>query len=156
MLSANVVHAINRRTMMPRAAGGLRNPLDGTRRIRAILFDLDGTLYRQRLLRSLMAIELLTMPLSGWSKAPRRWMALRTDRKAQEYLRSTDYRGSATAAQLAAASRRTGLPVDEVEQLVNEWMGTRPLKYVRLCRAKGLEALLQFLEQAGVPVGILS
>ena len=157
MLSANVVHAINRRTTLPRAAGrGLPNPLDATRRIRAVLFDLDGTLYRQTLLRSLMAVELLTLPLSGLLKAPRRWMALRTYRKTQEELRSTDGRGSATAAQLAAAARRTGLPLDEVEQLVNEWMGTRPLKYVRLCRAKGLEALLQFLEEASVPVGILS
>jgi len=156
-MSANVVHAIDRRTIVPQSSGrGLRNPLDETRKIRAVLFDLDGTLYRQTPLRSLMAMELLTLPLSGLVKAPQRWAALRTYRKTQEHLRSTDAHGSAAALQLAAAARRSGLPQAEVERLVDEWMLTRPLKYLRLCRAKGLDPLLQFLDQAGVPAGVLS
>lgn len=138
-----------------RTGSGLRNPLDPTRRIRAVLFDLDGTLYRQAPVRSLMALELLTLPLSGWLKAPKRWRALRSYRKAQEQLRATDSRVPA-AAQLAAAARRTGLPVEEVERLVDEWMLVRPLKYLRLCRAKGLEPLLTFLNQSGVRIGVLS
>lgn len=121
-----------------------------------MLFDLDGTLYRQMPMRSLMAIELLTLPLSGVAKAPQRWRALRTYRKTQEQLRSTDARGSAAQAQLAAAARRTGLPVEEVEKLVEEWMLARPLKYLRLCRAKGLDRLLGVLENAGVRSGVLS
>jgi FMN phosphatase YigB (HAD superfamily) len=120
-----------------------------------VLFDLDGTLYRQTPLRSLMAMELLTLPLSGWLKAPRRFRALRAYRKAQEELRSADGR-SPEAAQLLTAARRTGLPVDEVEWLVNEWMISRPLKYLRVCRAKGLERLLVFLDRAGVRTGVLS
>jgi FMN phosphatase YigB (HAD superfamily) len=138
-----------------RTGSGLRNPLDPTQRIRAVLFDLDGTLYRQTPVRSLMALELLTLPLSGWLKAPKRWHALRSYRKAQEHLRAADCRGPA-AAQLAAAARRTGLPVEEVERLVDEWMLARPLKYLRLCRARGLEPLLTFLNQAGVRIGVLS
>jgi FMN phosphatase YigB (HAD superfamily) len=134
---------------------GVRNPVDPTRRIRAVLFDLDGTLYRQTPLRSLMAVELLTLPLSGWLKAPQRWRALRTYRKAQEELRSADGRAPG-AAQLLAAARRTGLPVDEVERLVDEWMVSRPLKYLGLCRAKGLKPLLVFLDRAGVRTGVLS
>jgi putative hydrolase of the HAD superfamily len=138
-----------------RTESGLRNPLDPARRIRAVLFDLDGTLYRQTPVRSLMALELLTLPFSGWLKAPQRWRALRAYRKAQEQLRATDARGSG-AAQLAAAARQTGLRVEEVERLVNEWMLARPLKYLRLCRARGLEPLLSFLEEAGVRIGVLS
>ncbi len=132
------------------------NPLDPSRRIQAVLFDLDGTLYRQALLRSLMAMELLTLPFSGFLKAPQRWQALRTYRKTQEQLRATDERGSAAAAQLLAAARATGLTVPEVERLVDEWMLARPLKYLQFCRAKGLDRLLGFLEQAGVRTGVLS
>jgi FMN phosphatase YigB (HAD superfamily) len=155
-MSANPV-PIDRRPAPSAAAGqGLRNPLDpAARRIRAVLFDLDGTLYRQMPLRSLMALELLTLPLSGVTKAPQRWRALRAYRKAQEHLRSTDSRGSA-ATQLAVAARGTGLPVEELEKLVEEWMLARPLKYLRLCRAKGLDRLLNVLETAGVPSGVLS
>lgn len=121
-----------------------------------MLFDLDGTLYHQLPMRSLMALELMTLPLSGWAKAPQRWRALRTYRKTQELLRSTDASGSAAALQLAAAARGTGLPVEEVERLVDEWLLARPLKYLRLCRAKGLDRLLEVLERAGVRTGVLS
>ena len=39
----------------------VRNPVSPTRRIRAVLFDVDGTLYRQRPLRLLMAAELCAL-----------------------------------------------------------------------------------------------
>ena len=155
-MSANAI-PLNRRVGNPsRRTSGVLNPLDPSRRIQAVLFDLDGTLYRQALLRSLMAMELATLPFSGFLKAPQRWQALQTYRKTQEHLRATDERGSAAAAQLAAAARATGLTVQEVERLVDEWMLARPLKYLRLCRAKGLDGLLEFLEQAGVRTGVLS
>ena len=35
-----------------------------------MLFDLDGTLYRQRPVRMLMAMELVTLPLQGPFTAP--------------------------------------------------------------------------------------
>ncbi len=140
----------------PMSEQGVPNPVDPARRIRAVLFDLDGTLYRQTPMRSLMAMELLTLPMSGVLKAPQRWRALRTYRQAQEQLRSTDAHGSATSAQLAAAARGTGLPVEEVDRLVNEWMMERPLKYLRLCRAKGLDRLLDFLDTTGIRAGVLS
>ena len=44
---------------------GLPNPLGGARPIQAVLFDLDGTLYRQPTMRLLMAIELTSLPLSA-------------------------------------------------------------------------------------------
>ena len=39
----------------------MKSPLDARQRIRAVLFDLDGTLYRQGRMRTLMAMELLTL-----------------------------------------------------------------------------------------------
>jgi HAD superfamily hydrolase (TIGR01549 family) len=147
---------MGRQTPLASAAGdGLPNPLDPTRRIRAVLFDLDGTLYHQTPVRSLMALELLTLPFSGLLKAPQRWLALSTYRRAQEQLRTADGRGAAEA-QVAAASRRTGLTTEEVERLVDEWMIARPLKYLRICRSKGLERLLDLLDRSGVRAGVLS
>ena len=119
---------------------GVLNPFDPTRRIRAVLFDLDGTLYRQGPLRSLMALELLTLPMSGLLDAPKRLRALRAYRKTQEQLRATDTRVSATAAQLAAAARLSGLSVAEVERLVDEWMMRRPLKYLQALPRQGARA----------------
>jgi HAD superfamily hydrolase (TIGR01509 family) len=127
----------------------------GTTGIQAVLFDLDGTLYRQRPLRSLMALELLTLPLSGPWRAPRRWRALQAYRSAQERLREAASPDAAHQ-QLAAAASASGLPVAEVEALVSEWMLERPLKYLQFCRMTGLDTLLTVLDRRGLKMGVLS
>jgi FMN phosphatase YigB (HAD superfamily) len=123
--------------------------------IRALLFDLDGTLYWQRRLRALMALELATMPLSGPLKAPKRWRALQAYRAAQECLRGSES-GDAAGAQLAAAAEASGLPVAEVRTLVDEWMMERPLKYLQFCRAAGVDRFLDTVDRGGLRAGVLS
>jgi HAD superfamily hydrolase (TIGR01549 family) len=135
---------------------GLRHPTDATRVIRAVLFDVDGTLYRQAPLRSAMAVELLGLPLQGLREAPRRWRAIRAYRGAQESLRLGATAESPAVAQIATAARRSGLSEASVEALIQEWMFTRPLKYLRWCRAQGLDELLLLLDRAGVAAGVLS
>jgi FMN phosphatase YigB (HAD superfamily) len=138
---------------------GLRVPASTSpqpgRPIKAVLFDLDGTLYRQRPLRLLMALELLTLPLAGPWKAVARLRALRAFRNAQEQLRHAASAGAATS-QAEAASKASGLAVAEVEALAADWMIRRPLKYLPFCRAAGLTELLDRLDAAGIRAGILS
>jgi putative hydrolase of the HAD superfamily len=136
--------------------GCVRNPVDSSGRIRAVLFDLDGTLYRQAPVRALMALESLTMPLGGLASAPARWRALLAYRKAHERLRAQPGQGSLNDALISAAAAATGLERGEVERLVNDWMLMRPLKYLRANRARGIEALLDLLERAGVRIGVFS
>jgi FMN phosphatase YigB (HAD superfamily) len=138
----------------PRAGAGVVNPIDSRRRIRAVLFDLDGTLYRQRRMRALMAIELVTHALTQPLRAPRNWRALAAYRKAQEVARSKPF-GAATA-QLEIVAQRTGLMPPEIEQIVGEWMFERPLKHLPACRAAGLFELLAFLGSKGIEIGVLS
>jgi HAD superfamily hydrolase (TIGR01509 family) len=146
-----------RRDWQP-TGGSLPNPLDPSRQIRAVLFDLDGTLYRQAPLRALMALELFTLPLLfNPTRAPRHWRALGAYRWAQEQLRVHEARDEEIGrAQLVAAGQRANMPLPEVESLVNEWMFTRPLKYLRALRAPGLTTLLEWLAARDVRTGVLS
>jgi HAD superfamily hydrolase (TIGR01549 family) len=121
-----------------------------------VLFDVDGTLYRQTRMRFLMAVELATRALINPLLAPRRLRGLREYRQAQEELRGTQDVSGAVATQLDTAARRAGVSREFLEQLVDEWMFRRPLKYMRLCRAEGLIELLEFLERRGLFVGVLS
>src|SRR5678815_3071041 len=114
------------------------NPLDRGRQIRAVLFDLDGTLYHQSRLRALMMVELMALPLAGPFQAPRRWRALAAYRAAMEDLRAAAPNGPVPAAQLQAAASKTGLPARDVERLVDDWMMTRPLKHLMRCRVAGI------------------
>ena len=124
-------------------------------RYKAVLFDLDGTLYRQPPLRALMAAELLTLPLARPWKANRRLKALRAFRHAQEHLRRGETAGLA-ARQLQAAADASGLSIAEVQTLVADWMMRRPLKYLQFCRAAGVIDLLVMLERSQVRMGVLS
>jgi HAD superfamily hydrolase (TIGR01549 family) len=137
------------------AAPGVRNPMNATRRVRAVLFDLDGTLYRQKPMRALMALELATLAFRRPLQAPVSWRVLSEFRKAQEQLRGeTCDRGA--DGQLEVAARRTGMSVERVEAIVSEWMMERPLKYLPRCRAEGLLPLLDFLSRHGIKVGVFS
>jgi hypothetical protein len=74
-MRADAAIAAVRATAPATAGPGVRNPLDPARRIRAVLFDLDGTLYDQRRMRTLMAMELAAMLLRRPFQAPRNWRA---------------------------------------------------------------------------------
>ena len=141
------------RSSEPRRA--VRNPLTGGC-IAAVLFDLDGTLYRQRPMRALMGLELAALALKSPLQAPVTWRVLSEFRRAQERLRGRVTERGAGLEQLQVTARQTGLSVEQVETLVAEWMIERPLKYLARCRAKGLVQLLDFLALRGIRVGVFS
>ena len=125
--------------------------------IRAVLFDVDGTLYQQPPMRALMSLELSSL-LTSPARFPGRLRALAAYRKAQEALRASweGRHDSLGSAQLEMASQKADVPRDEVERLVESWIHFRPLKYLRFCRAKGLTPLLDHLERSNVRMGVLS
>ena len=128
-------------------------------RCRAVLFDVDGTLYQQAPLRVAMASEL---GLAPWLRhrpdvVPMVWRVLRTFRRVREELRTSctpperlaDVQYTRTAAALA---------VDEifVRRVVDEWMYRRPLKYLPLVRRPGAAAALAACRERGWLVGVFS
>ena len=133
----------------------VRNPVHAAPPLRAVLFDLDGTLYRQQRLRALMALELAALALKQPRHAPVIWRVLTEFRRAQEELRGRQNERAADD-QLAIAARRSSTPVTRVEAIVAEWMMERPLKYLAGCRAQGLVPLLDFLADRGLEVGVFS
>jgi FMN phosphatase YigB (HAD superfamily) len=137
-----------------RLRSGIANPLDSRQRIHAVLFDLDGTLYGQRRMRALMALELLMLGCAHPFRAPRTWRALAAYRQAQDIVRSRGIDGP--SAQLEIAANRSGLKATEIAEIVGEWMFERPLKYLPGCRAAGLLPLIAFLESKQLELGVLS
>ena len=127
--------------------------------IKAVLFDVDGTLYLQPRLRALMAAELAVVP---WmQRAPwrvgRLWNALSIFRRVREELRAL---GRPTDAlerlQYSEAATRAGIPVSEMEDAVAEWIVRRPLKYLPHVVRPGTREALAQLQAAGVRIGVFS
>lgn len=126
---------------------------------RAVLLDVDGTLYYQERLRLLMALELSLLPLTrlSYRTASQTWRVLRIFRNVREQLRH----GLAPEVcldrwQYSAAAQQAALAPALVERLVLEWFYQRPLKYMPLCRRRGLGAFLTFLQQRQLRIGVFS
>jgi HAD superfamily hydrolase (TIGR01549 family) len=125
--------------------------------IRAVLFDVDGTLYAQLPLRAVMACEMALATASLRAKGReevRRVLAFRSLRE--------DLRMTATPAeplerlQYSVVSERLQCSVADVETAVSEWIYRRPTRWLRYCRRPGLERLLDFLERRGISRGVFS
>ena len=127
-------------------------PLDWDR-VHLVVFDVDGTLYRQRPLRLRMARDLLLHTLL--KRDPNVIAVLSRYRRIRERLgdeETVDFE-RALIAQTAAATANTP---DSVRAIVSEWIDQRPLKYLAACRYPGLPQLFAGLRRSGKSIGILS
>jgi putative hydrolase of the HAD superfamily len=118
-----------------------------------VVFDVDGTLYRQRPLRLRMARDLLFYTLL---KRDLNVIAvLAKYRRIRERLgdeQAIDFE-RALIAQTAAATANSP---DRVRAIVSEWIDQRPLGYLASCRYPNLSELFAGLRRSGKSIGILS
>jgi FMN phosphatase YigB (HAD superfamily) len=120
---------------------------------RAVVLDVDGTLYDQRKLRRAMLAALVRAhalrPVRGWKTAS----VLSAYRRAQEDLRSKS--GSA-AAQLEIACAKTGSSPEFARACVEQWMESAPLAFLPRCIQPGLREFLDVCRTRGVRLAALS
>jgi HAD superfamily hydrolase (TIGR01549 family) len=118
-----------------------------------VVFDVDGTLYRQRPLRVRMARDILLYTLL---KRDLNVIAvLARYRRIREQLgdeQVIDFE-RALIAQTATATANSQ---DRVRSIVSEWVEQRPLRYLAACRYPNLPQLFSGLRRSGKSIGILS
>ena len=123
--------------------------------LKAIVFDVDGTLYRQGPLRRAMLFRLLAghaaHPLNGW----RTLRILRAYRQAQEHLRD-DTSGDVAAAQIARTCERTKIAPSAVVECVERWMEREPLTFLPQSVQPGLLEFLSACKARGLRLAALS
>ena len=125
--------------------------------LRAVLFDVDGTLYRLAPVRRRMGARLLAECLKN---PPRGYAAVRllsAYRKAQELLRgAAGLRPDIASAHLAAACAATGLSAEAAAPVIHQWMERAPLGMIGAWLREGTVELLRSLRQAGTRLGAVS
>jgi putative hydrolase of the HAD superfamily len=131
--------------------------LDGAS-LKAIVFDVDGTLYRQSPLRRAMALRLLSAHIGQPLHGLRTFRVLSAYRKAQEHLRLTADGPSPdlAEAQLRFACERTKSERAFVTACVERWMEREPLDLLAPCVRPGLREFLQHCKTRGLRLGVLS
>lgn len=130
-------------------------PLDAAT-LRALVFDVDGTLYDQRGLRMAMLRRLA----GACARNPRAGLGtlriIRAYRRAQEELRLAPASGPLAQAQLDRACAASGLPAQRVSDTVAEWMERVPLGILSRFAHPGLTHLLAAAEARGIPCAVVS
>jgi HAD superfamily hydrolase (TIGR01549 family) len=128
-------------------------------RLKAIVFDVDGTLYGQSGLRKAMFLQLLRAHLVKPWTGFHTFRILGAYRHAQEVLRDRPAdatTGDLAAAQLALACQRSGASEAKVQALVEQWMEQAPLPLLPKFVFPGLAELLRVAKQRGIRLGVLS
>jgi len=125
--------------------------------IRAVLFDVDGTLYAQTPLRVAMAVEMAVAaasPARARRQAVSRVLAFR---RLRERLRSEAGSSEPLATrQYRVVSEHLGCSEAEVVSAVDEWIYRRPTKWLRYCRRPGIAELLDYLRGRRIACGVFS
>jgi phosphoglycolate phosphatase/putative hydrolase of the HAD superfamily len=125
-------------------------------RLKAIVFDVDGTLYRQKPLQRAMLLRLARHALTRpWAALPT-FRMLQAYRHAQEHLRGEEIEGALAEAQLRLACERSGQPEQVVAQVVARWMDNEPLRLLDALVAPALRALLAEARRRGLRLGVFS
>jgi FMN phosphatase YigB (HAD superfamily) len=121
--------------------------------IRLVVFDVDGTLYRQRPLRLRMARDMLLYTLLNRD--------LNVVAVLAKYRRIRERLGDEQVIDferilIAETATTTANSPDKVRAIVSEWVEQRPLPYLAACRYPGLPQLFAGLRRKGKSIGIFS
>ncbi len=120
--------------------------------LRLMIFDVDGTLYRQAPVRRAMALRLLSFsignPLAGLKTAA----FLRHYRRAQEQLRGT----ATDRGQLETACQHSGVELRWGADCVRDWIERRPLDLVVRSIYPDLTSLLSRAAERGIKLAVVS
>lgn len=118
-----------------------------------VVFDVDGTLYDQRRLRTAMLRRLLAATWRTRSLDTLR--TLRTFRHVREALGDRP-EADFLRLQYVRTAARHGKTEDEVRALTHDWMERQPLPFLAGCRYAHLDALFAGLRASGKQVAVFS
>lgn len=121
--------------------------------VRLVIFDVDGTLYRQRPVRLRIARDLALDALRRLDLTPLR--VLGAYRRVREAVGDAEIDGFEPVL-IARTAEATRVSPAAVEAIVLKWIERRPLRYLRAARYVGVKTLIAGLRRHGKTVAVLS
>lgn len=122
--------------------------------VKAIIFDVDGTLYHQKKLRFLMILEMLFYYLIHPWKFQE--IKILLDFRKEREKRALDSVIDLENTQYDWGAQKSGVSPQKVRQVVQKWIFERPLKYLNFCRYSGIRGLYEHLSRKGIVTAIFS
>ncbi|WP_162054850.1 HAD family hydrolase [Pontibacter pamirensis] len=133
---------------------GEKNNIIDWKGVKAIIFDVDGTLYDQSKLRKKMLAALLSYyVLRPWRL--KEMLMLSYFREERERRAGQGVADLENAQYLWCAEEK-GYPVAEIRRIVERWIFQHPVRYLAGCTYPGTQDLFRLLRQKGIKIGIYS
>jgi FMN phosphatase YigB (HAD superfamily) len=118
------------------------------------IFDLDGTLYDQRIVRFKMSI-LIVLRLLSFRIGMKDLKIISRFRKLRE--KNKGYSSPTLAMdQFIWCADELGLPVERIQATIEEFMYRLPLKFIRKALYKGVDEFIRILKDKGYKIAIYS
>jgi len=125
--------------------------------IKGVVFDLDGTLYSQRILRILIAIQLLANFLISPFKTRKAIKIILAFRKSQELIRNENVNNdNLLDMQLERTCLLTGRSKETVHNVIEKWFFKKPLSLLNFSKRHNLSETLRWLKNNNYKIGIYS
>jgi FMN phosphatase YigB (HAD superfamily) len=138
----------------------MRTPLKTASKLASaggVLLDVDGTMYRQPPLRARMLLEILKYTLRHPLQGSKMAYILREFRANRDSLRGAPtYKGFLEEIQYVQVAGKMKVPVTLIKEIVEEWIMTRPLRFLSTFRRPGIEVFLQRCRDHGMQIGAFS
>jgi len=125
-------------------------------KLRALIFDLDGTLYSQVQLRALMITRIARAYWNRPGEGRTTVRILRAYRLAQERLRNSHVQADLKQAQADFAATLAGCSTFEVQECISRWFESEPLPLLVRCIRPGVEELLKAAFEKGIKLAVFS
>jgi putative hydrolase of the HAD superfamily len=114
---------------------------------RAVIFDVDGTLYDQNRLRAIMAGRLLLHVLCQ----PHRLIDLKIIQAFRSFREElTVVQEDLSTYQYQVVAEKLSVKFDEVKSVIEKWMYRKPIPYLRFCQDDKLLTIIRQIKSNGV------
>jgi HAD superfamily hydrolase (TIGR01549 family) len=124
--------------------------------LKAVLFDLDGTLYDARRLRRRIATRMLAALLRSPAEGIAAIRAIAGYRRAHEELRAAPPNADLAAAQLARAAELARMPERSVRTYLDRWFEREAIAILREIGSAETRPVLQRLRERGLRLAVVS
>jgi len=124
------------------------------KKIKGVIFDVDGTLYDQRKLRTMMLIELGAYILKN-KNGIRDLRILHYFRKVREELAENEA-SNVCNQQFEKVAKKLSLHSEQIADAVERWIYKKPLKYMEISRFDMVDVFFDILRIHGLKIGIFS
>ncbi len=122
--------------------------------MKAVIFDVDGTLYDQRKLR----LRMLSDMFAALLRHPRNLYDFKIIRDFRKVRKKNIFLSEAKIKerQYLWGASVSGVPVERVKTVVRKWMFEKPLRHLSACRFEGTAELFNYLKTNKIRIGIFS